>query len=103
MQAMDEGSDTASWKMLDRRLGVLAALFLLTSPTFFGQSNKPWIIGVVEPLSGPLATEGTRRDKVNKMWVDDINAKGGIAGRKIQLDVCDDEGKPEKAVVCARG
>jgi branched-chain amino acid transport system substrate-binding protein len=99
----DEGSDKASGKMFNRRLRIFAALLLLASPVLLSQANKPWIIGIVEPLSGPLATEGTRRDKVNKMWVADINAKGGIAGRKVQLDICDDEGKPEKAVVCARG
>src|SRR5207247_417978 len=66
------------------------------------QSNQSWLIGIVEPLSGPLATEGSRRDKVNKMWAEQINAQGGIAGRKVELMICNDEARPEKSVACAR-
>jgi len=36
------------------------------------------------------------------MWADDINAKGGINGRKIELVTCNDEARPEKAVACVR-
>ena len=36
------------------------------------------------------------------MWADDLNAKGGINGRKIELVTCNDEARPEKAVACLR-
>ena len=36
------------------------------------------------------------------MWADDVNAKGGINGRKIELVTCNDEARPEKAVACLR-
>ena len=81
---------------------VIAAMALLPSGEIVAQSNQPWLIGIVEPLSGPLATEGSRRDKVNKMWAEQINAQGGIKGRKVELLICNDEGRPEKSVACAR-
>ena len=83
-------------------LTVIAAMALLPAGEIAAQSNQPWLIGIVEPLSGPLATEGGRRDKVNKMWAEQINAQGGIAGRKLELLICNDEARPEKSVACAR-
>ena len=62
----------------------------------------PILIGEVAPLTGPAATVGTRLNKASKMWTDDINAKGGIQGRKLELMTCNDENRPEKAVACAR-
>src|SRR3954467_5015999 len=62
----------------------------------------PILIGEVAPLTGPAATVGTRLNKASKMWADDINAKGGINGRKIELVTCNDEARPEKAVACLR-
>jgi branched-chain amino acid transport system substrate-binding protein len=66
------------------------------------QTDKPWIIGEVAPLTGPVATVGTRLSKAVKMWADDVNAKGGIKGRKIDLRSCNDENRPDKAVACTR-
>jgi branched-chain amino acid transport system substrate-binding protein len=66
------------------------------------QTDKPWIIGEVAPLTGPAATVGTRLNKAAKMWVDEVNAKGGINGRRIDHRVCNDENRPEKAVACTR-
>src|SRR6187200_865707 len=66
------------------------------------QTDKPWIVGEVAPLTGPVATVGTRLNKAVKMWADDVNAKGGINGRKIDLRTCNDENRPDKAVACTR-
>jgi branched-chain amino acid transport system substrate-binding protein len=64
--------------------------------------EKTWLIGEVAPLTGPAATVGTRLSNVAKMWAEEVNAKGGINGRKIELVTCNDENRPEKAVACAR-
>ena len=66
------------------------------------QSGGPIVIGEVAPLTGPAATVGTRLNKASKMWADDVNAKGGINGHKIELITCNDEARPEKAVACLR-
>jgi branched-chain amino acid transport system substrate-binding protein len=64
--------------------------------------GQPLLVGEVAPLTGPAATVGTRLDNVTKMWAEEINAKGGINGRRIELTTCNDENRPEKAVACAR-
>ena len=48
------------------------------------------VIGEVAPLTGPAATVGTRLSNVAKMWAEEVNAKGGINGRKIELQTCAD-------------
>jgi len=54
-------------------------------------------IGVLAPLTGPIAAYG--QDQVNavNMAVDEINAAGGILGRQLVVQVEDDEKKPELA------
>jgi branched-chain amino acid transport system substrate-binding protein len=83
--------------------GVLAALVVVSLvAAASAQSNAPWVIGEIAPLSGPAATVGIRLNQATKMWADDVNKAGGIAGRKIELITCDDAARPEKAVSCAR-
>jgi ABC-type branched-subunit amino acid transport system substrate-binding protein len=82
-----------------------SAIFLLLAVgtlAAHAQSGRPILIGEVAPLTGPAATVGTRLNKASKMWADDVNAKGGINGRKIELVTCNDEARPEKAVACLR-
>lgn len=82
---------------------MLAALAALVLPgAASAQTDKPWIIGEVAPLTGPAATVGTRLNKALKLWVDEVNAAGGIQGRKLDHRTCNDENRPEKAVACAR-
>ena len=80
----------------------LAAAALAAAAAPLGAQERVWRIGQVAPLTGPAATVGTRLERVVKLWVEEVNAKGGIAGRKIELMTCNDENRPEKAVACAR-
>jgi ABC-type branched-subunit amino acid transport system substrate-binding protein len=68
----------------------------------YAQQAGNLVIGEIAPLSGPAATVGTRLNQSVKMWAEDVNKRGGINGRKIELITCNDEGRPEKAVTCAR-
>jgi branched-chain amino acid transport system substrate-binding protein len=85
-----------------RSVMLAAAAALLLPGALAAQTDQVWRIGQVAPLTGPAATVGTRLDKVAKMWAEEVNAKGGIKGRKIELITCNDENRPEKAVACAR-
>src|SRR5438128_1543206 len=81
----------------------VTAFAVLTAFALLGNAqDKNWLIGEVTPLTGPAATVGTRLNNVSKLWVEEINAKGGIQGRKVELMTCNDENRPEKAVACAR-
>jgi branched-chain amino acid transport system substrate-binding protein len=55
-------------------------------------------IGEVDPLSGHLAQHGTEIHQGILLAVEEVNAKGGVAGRPVQLISRDDQSKPEVAL-----
>ena len=59
-------------------------------------------VGALFAVTGPAANLGTPEAQTAKMLVDEINAQGGILGRKIELTVMDTGGSSEKAVSFAR-
>ena len=52
-------------------------------------------VGVVLPLTGKLAKFGEIENKSFLMAVDEINAAGGVRGKKIELIIEDTTGKPD--------
>ncbi|HZQ59754.1 MAG TPA: ABC transporter substrate-binding protein [Casimicrobiaceae bacterium] len=58
-------------------------------------------IGVVQPLTGPVAYDGNIYVNTVKMLVDDMNAKGGVLGRKIELVIEDGACNPAQSVNAA--
>lgn len=55
-------------------------------------------IGGVAPLSGSVAVYGVECKNGIDLAVEEINAAGGIAGKKIEFICEDDEGSPDKTV-----
>ena len=66
------------------------------------QAQKPIRIGYPVILSGPGALIGEPSLKGAQMFVEEINAKGGVLGRKIELVVRDTKGNADEAVRVAR-
>ncbi len=54
-------------------------------------------IGAVLSVTGPASFLGDPEKKTLEMYVDDINAKGGVDGQKLQLIVYDDGGDANNA------
>jgi len=54
-------------------------------------------MGVLCPLTGVISAYGQEQKNATEMAVAEINAKGGILGRKITITLEDDEKKPELA------
>jgi branched-chain amino acid transport system substrate-binding protein len=54
-------------------------------------------VGSVLSVTGPASFLGEPEDKTLRMYVDKINAEGGVAGKKIELVVYDDGGDANKA------
>ncbi|RAZ73176.1 substrate-binding protein [Mesorhizobium atlanticum] len=52
---------------------------------------KPIKIGLIAELTGPLSFMGIANANLSTMLVDDINAKGGLLGRPVELVVEDGE------------
>ncbi len=63
---------------------------------------KPIRVGYPVILSGPGALIGEPSLKGAQMYVDEVNAKGGVLGRKIELLVRDTKGNADEAVRIAR-
>ena len=69
----------------------------LIIPPAWGQSN-PIKVGIATDLTGPIGFAGNANANVAKMVVADINAKGGILGRSLQLFVEDTASNESVAV-----
>jgi branched-chain amino acid transport system substrate-binding protein len=57
-------------------------------------------IGLFQPLTGNSSLMGTSGNKAALMAMDEINAAGGILGKKVQVISYDDKSSPEEAVKC---
>jgi branched-chain amino acid transport system substrate-binding protein len=58
-------------------------------------------IALVGPITGSNAVIGEQMQRGAQMAVDDINAKGGVLGKKLVLEVADDACDPKQAVAAA--
>lgn len=95
-----------SLKILFGRIipGVLFSLILLgiTARAEDGVTEKEIVIGMSNALSGPTAALGTGIKTGSSVYINKINAHGGINGRKIKLISYDDGYEPDKAVANAK-
>ena len=54
-------------------------------------------IALVAPLSGPTAADGQDMERGIRLLLDELNRRGGVAGRQVELDVYDDRNEPAEA------
>lgn len=81
--------------------GLLAgAAALLAAPGAGAQ--EPIRIGAFLSVTGPAAFLGDPELKTLELYVDRLNAEGGVLGRKLQLVAYDDAGDAEKARTFAK-
>src|ERR1700680_2681504 len=60
----------------------------------FAQGGDPIKIGFSMALTGPLAANGKQALLGAKIWQEEVNAKGGLLGRQVQLINYDDQSSP---------
>src|SRR5438309_1324740 len=63
-----------------------------------GVTDSTITLGVLGDLSGSFGTLGKAILQGNQLYVDKLNAAGGICGRKVQLTVSDHGYSTQKAV-----
>jgi branched-chain amino acid transport system substrate-binding protein len=68
----------------------IAALVLAVS----AQAQQPLKIGFGMSLTGPLAGNGKAALISMQIWAEDVNARGGLLGRKVELVYYDDQTNP---------
>jgi branched-chain amino acid transport system substrate-binding protein len=61
-------------------------------------SKSPITIGVSLSLSGDFSADGQAFQKGYELWVHDQNAKGGLLGHKLKLQVLSDASSPAQVV-----
>ena len=95
-----------SFKALGLAVGALALTHLpaaaQTKVTNQGISADEIVIGTHQDLSGPIKFWGVPVSNGMKMAVEEINAAGGINGRKIKLVIEDSGYDPKRAVLASQ-
>lgn len=78
-------------------LAVILAMCVLFFMSGIGLAAEPIKIGVAGAHSGDLASYGIPTVRAAELLVGEVNAKGGVLGRHLELLVEDDACKPELA------
>ena len=78
---------------LARLCAGLATCALLAGATW-AQSGEPIKIGYSMALTGGLAPNGKSALLAQKIWEEEVNAKGGLLGRPVKLIYYDDKSSP---------
>ena len=92
-------SQLRSFTPTRRALFAAAALVALAGSASAQDTVK---VGLVAAMSGQSAKSGEAIVRGMSLAIDEINAKGGLLGKKVALVVRDDESNPAKGVIAAR-
>ena len=92
--------------MKQKRLVILIACVLavaLAHSVFgAGKTEGTVKIGAIIAVTGPAANLGAPEARTLEMMVEELNAAGGVAGRKIQLVLKDSQASADKAFSFAK-
>ena len=80
---------------LTRSLPLICAVWTLTAVSALAADTIK--IGEINPFSGPLAKYGLELARGHELAVDQVNAKGGLLGRKVEL-IRGDATNPQQAI-----
>jgi branched-chain amino acid transport system substrate-binding protein len=83
-----------------KRLAAAGAVTTVSGFPFVNRlalGQQPLKLGVVVPQTGPMALEAQEMLAATQIAVEDVNAEGGVLGRKVEMVVRDSEFKPEVA------
>src|SRR5438128_9920126 len=77
-------------------LKVLGAL-ALASFAFASLAQQPVRIGSTLALTGPLSATGALHKLAGEIYVEELNKRGGLLGRKVEWVLKDDQSRPDLA------
>ncbi|MBL0372062.1 ABC transporter substrate-binding protein [Rhizobium sp. KVB221] len=83
------------------KLKLLTGTALIATLAFATFARADIVIGVIAPLTGPVAAYGDQVKNGAQVAVDEINKKGGILGEKVVIKFADDAGEPKQGVSAA--
>ena len=88
--------------LLCRRFLLTGMTVLAASAAMPASAQETVKLGLVAAMSGQSAKSGEAIVRGISLAVDEINAKGGVLGKKVELLVRDDESNPARGAVAAR-
>ena len=80
---------------LTRRAIAIAAVCAALPVGALAQAKDPVRIGLVSSKSGVFAQQGEEVIRAIQFAIEEANAKGGVDGRKVEVQFADDEGTPD--------
>jgi branched-chain amino acid transport system substrate-binding protein len=69
-----------------------------TSASASPTSTAPITIGASLSLTGDFSADGQAYERGYELWASDVNARGGILGRKVTLKILNDNSSPTQVV-----
>ncbi|MCK4621123.1 MAG: branched-chain amino acid ABC transporter substrate-binding protein [Desulfuromonadales bacterium] len=83
---------------MGKMLLALVAISLLAVPAIADTLK----VGVQAPITGSYANEGQGIENSVRLLAEQINARGGVMGKQIEVIACDDQGTAMAAAICAK-
>lgn len=85
-------------------IGIVLGLVLsfTLGVTAIGMAAEPIRIGLQGPITGAWALEGEMAVNSVQVVADQINARGGVLGRPIEIVLGDDQGEPRQSALVAQ-
>ncbi len=80
---------------------LFAVAALAASVAFAPLAHADIVIGLIAPLTGPVAAYGDQVKNGAEAAVENINKNGGILGEQVVLKLTDDAGEPKQGVSAA--
>jgi branched-chain amino acid transport system substrate-binding protein len=77
--------------LLRRATAALTAVLLVAAPA---RAADPIKVGFTMALTGGVAANGKQSLAAFEIWRDDVNARGGLLGRRVELVYYDDQSNP---------
>jgi branched-chain amino acid transport system substrate-binding protein len=81
--------------------GVVAAALAGVTPALADSGKPPLKLGLIGTLTGFNSVLGEDTRKGAELAIEELNRRGGVDGRRIELKSEDDENDPQKAVTAA--
>ena len=87
-----------------RRIATAGSIVLAVALVFGGwlgwraqHRPAPIVIALIGAMSGPRAAEGWEARAASQLYINEVNAAGGVNGHMLVLEAYDDQGKPATA------
>lgn len=87
------------WRLFSLVMAIVMCLAMLSACSGKSSTDQaPIKVGILAPLTGGVAQYGINVRNGARLYLEQINAAGGVNGKQIEILEYDEEGEPEKAV-----